>query len=135
MRAFRILIILCMLLCLVPPLSLLAAGLIARWAGCELDLPPNTPLPCAILGGDYGNVLFALAEFGWYAVGTIPAFVALLAGWLIVEIVRAMGRPRKPRQPPAPFFSRKLRHTPAPAASRNRQPPAPAASRNRARGS
>jgi hypothetical protein len=135
MRAFRTLIILCMLLCLVPPLSLLAAGLIARWAGCELDLPPNTPLPCMILGGDYGNVLFALADFGWYAVATIPAFVALLAGWLIVEIVRAVGRPRKPRQPPVPSFSRKLRHTPTPAASRNRHPPAPAASRNRARGS
>ena len=124
MRAFRTLIILLMLLCLVPLLSLLAAGLIARWAGCELDLPPNTPLPCTILGGDYGNVLFALAEFGWYAVGTIPAFVALLAGWLIVEIVRAAGRPRKQRQHPAPSFSRKMR-----------QPPAPAASRNRARGS
>ena len=135
MRAFRTLIIVCVLLCLVPPLSLLAAGLIARWAGCELDLPPNTPLPCMILGGDYGNVLFALADFGWYAVATIPALLALLAGWLIVEIVRAMGRPRKPRQPPAPSFSRKLRHTPAPAASRNRHPPAPAASRNRARGS
>ena len=135
MRAFRTLIIVMMLLCLVPLLSLLAAGLIARWAGCELDLPPNTPLPCAILGSDYGNVLFALAEFGWYAVGTIPAFVALLAGWLIVEIVRAAGGPRKPRQPPAPSFSRKLRHTPAPTASRNRHPPAPAASRNRARGS
>ena len=135
MRAFRTLISVCVLLCLVPPLSLLAAGLIARWAGCELDLPPNTPLPCMILGGDYGNVLFALADFGWYAVETIPALLALLAGWLIVEIVRAMGRPRKPRQPPAPSFSRKLRHTPAPAASRNRHPPAPAASRNRARGS
>ena len=137
MRAFRTLIIICMLLCLVPPLSLLAAGLVARWAGCELDLPPNTPLPCTILGGDYGDVLFALADFGWYAVGTIPAFVALLAGWLIVELVRAVGRPRKPRQPPASSFSfsRKLRHTPAPTASRNRHPPAPAASRNRARGS
>ena len=122
MRAFRTLIILLMLLCLVPPLSLLAAGLIARWAGCGLDLPPNTPLPCTILGGDYGNVLFALADFGWYAVGTIPAFVVLLAGWIIVEIVRAVGRPHKPR--PAASASRKMR-----------QPPAPAASRNRVRGS
>ncbi len=124
MRTFRTLIVLTLMLCLVPVLSLLAAGLLARWAGCELDLPPNTPLPCTILGSDYGNVLFALADFGWYAVGTLPAFVALLAGWLTVEIVRAMGRPRKPRQPPAANFSRKLR-----------QPPAPAASRNRARGS
>ena len=120
MRAFRTLIILCMLACLVPPLSLLMAGLMARWAGCELDLPPNVPLPCTILGGDYGKVLFTLADFGWYAVGTIPAFVALLVGWLTVEIVRAAGRPRKPRQPPTPSFSRKLRQPPAPAASRNR---------------
>lgn len=132
MRAFRTLIILFMLLCLVPPLSLLAAGLIARWAGCELDLPPNIPLPCTILGGDYGNVLFALAEFGWYAVGTIPAFMALLAGWITVEFVRAMGRSRsKPSLPPTPSYSRKLRQPP----SKLRQPPAPAASRNRARGS
>ncbi len=131
MRIFRTFIVLGLLLCLVPALSLLAAGLIARWAGCELDLPPNTPLPCAILGGDYGDVLFALAEFGWYAVGTLPAFVALLAGWLVVEIVRAMGRPRKtPRQPQQFSASRRLRQPPA-----SRQPQAPAASRNRARGS
>jgi hypothetical protein len=130
MRAFRTLIILTMLLCLVPPLSLLAAGLLARWAGCDLDLPPVTPLPCTILGGDYGNVLFALAHFGWYAVETIPAFGALLAAWIIVEIIHAMGRSRKTRQPAAPSFSRKL-----PYSQKLRQPPAPAASRNRARGS
>ncbi len=124
MRTFRTFIVLILFLCLVPALSLLAAGLIARWAGCELDLPPNTPLPCTILGGDYGTMLFALADFGWYAVGTLPAFVALLAGWLTVEIVRSMGRPKKPRKPEPLAASRKLR-----------QPPAPAASRNRARGS
>ncbi len=124
MRIFRTFVVLTLLACLVPALSLLAAGLMARWAGCELDLPPNTPLPCTILGGDYGNVLFALADFGWYAVGTLPAFVALLAGWLIVEIVRMTGRPRKPRKPVPLAASRRLR-----------QPPAPAASRNRARGS
>ncbi len=124
MRTFRTLIVLILLLCLVPALSLLAAGLIARWAGCELDLPPNVPLPCTILGSDYGNVLFALADFGWYSVGTLPAFVALLAGWIIVEIVRATGRPGKPRKPEPLAASRRLR-----------QPQTPAASRNRARGS
>ena len=133
MRAFRTLIIVCVLLCLVPPRSLLAAGLIARWAGCELDLPPNTPLPCTILGGDYGNVLFALAHFGWYAVETIPAFLALLAGWLIVDRSRDGAAPQAAPASGA-SFSRKLRHS-GRAASRNRHPPAPAASRNRARGS
>ncbi len=125
MRTFRTFIVLTLLLCLVPVLSLLAAGLIARWAGCDLDLPPNVALPCTILGSDYGTALFALADFGWYAVGTLPAFVALLAGWITVEIVRAMGRPR--RQPPKP--------EPLSASRRLRQPPAAAASRNRARGS
>ncbi len=125
MRTFRTFIVFFLLLCLVPVLSLLAAGLIARWVGCELDLPPNVPLPCTILGSDYGNVLFALADFGWYAVGTLPAFVALLAGWVTVEIVRATGQPRKPQRKPEPFS----------ASRRLRQPPAPAASRNRARGS
>ncbi len=104
MRAFRTLMILLLLLCLVPPLSLLAAGLIARWASCELD--PNAPVQCTIFGGDYGDVLFKVADFGWYTVETIPAFVALLAGWLIVEIVRAMGRRRKPREAQAPAASR-----------------------------
>jgi len=122
MRAFRTLMIVLMLLCLAPPLSLLAATLVARWAKCELD--PSTPLPCTILGGDLGDVLFKVADFGYFAVETIPTFVALLAAWLIVEIVRGIGRQSKPPQPRGPVPSRKLR-----------QPPAPAASRNRARGS
>jgi hypothetical protein len=101
MRAFRILIVFLLLLCLLPPLSLLAATLIARWARCELD--QNAPVQCTMFGGDYGGLLYAVEDFGYFAVETIPAFVALLAGWLIVEIVRAMGR----RKPQAPAASRK----------------------------
>ncbi len=122
MRFLRTLIILLLLLCLVPVLSLLAAGLIARWAGCGLD--PSTPLPCTILGGDYGGTLFGLVDFGYYAVETIPAFVALLAGWVTVEIVRKMGRPKKAPEPKGPAG---WKRPPA--------PQTPAASRNRARGS
>jgi hypothetical protein len=122
MRVFRTLIILLLLLCLVPPLSLLAAGLIARWAGCELD--PNVPVTCTVLGGDYGGYLFGLVDFGYYAVETIPAFVALLAGWVTVEIVRRLGRSRKAPAPQGPAGARK-----------GRTPQTPAASRNRARGS
>ena len=121
MRTFRFLILLLMLLCLVPPLSLLAAALIARWAGCELDLPPVTPIPCTILRGDYGDILFALADFGWYTIETIPVLVALLAAWLIVEIVRAMGQHAKPRQQKAASVSRKMRQPSVPVASRNRE--------------
>ena len=118
MRAFRTLIIVLLLLCLVPPLSLLTATLVARWAKCELD--PSTPVPCTILGGDFGDVLFKVADFGYYAVETIPAFVALLAMWIIVEIVRGFGRQKKPPKPQGPAAMRKPRQFPAPAASRNR---------------
>jgi len=122
MRAFRTLIMLLLFLCLVPPLSLLAATLIARSAKCELD--PNTPVPCTILGGDVGDLLFKVEDFGWYSVETIPVFVALLATWLIVELVRGLGRPKKPRPSQTAVAARKAR-----------PPQAPAASRNRARGS
>ncbi len=122
MRFFRTLIILLLLLCLVPPLSLIAAGLIARWAGCGLD--PNTPVTCTVLGSDYGGFLFALVDFGYYAVETIPAAVALLAAWVTVEIVRRLGRGKKEPAPKGLAGARK-----------GRAPQTPAASRNRARGS
>jgi hypothetical protein len=112
MRALRTLILVVLLLCLVPPASLVAATLIARWAKCEID--PNAPVSCTVFGSDIGDLLFKVADFGYYAVETIPAFVAVLAGWIVIEIVRAMGRPKKPPQA-------------------KRQAPAP--SRNRARGS
>jgi hypothetical protein len=109
MRALRTFIVFLMLLCLVPAASLLIAGLVARWADCQLD--PDVPVSCIILGGDHGDYLFALTHFGWNAVVTLPICAALLIGWLLIEIVHAMGRPRKPR------------------------PQTPAGSRNRARGS
>jgi hypothetical protein len=101
MRAFRTLIIVLLLLCLVPPLSLLGATLVARWAKCELD--QGAPVPCTILGSDLGDFLFKVADFGYYTVEAIPTFVALLTTWVIVEIIRSVGRPKKrhPSQTPA----------------------------------
>jgi hypothetical protein len=89
MRAFRAAIVLLILLCLVPPLVLLMAGMIARWSGCELD--PDAPLACHILGGDYGGVLHSMTHFGWLTVATLPALAALIIGWILVELVHAVG--------------------------------------------
>ncbi len=116
MRAFRILIIVLLLLCLIPPGSLLAVTLIARWARCELD--QGAPMTCTVFGSDIGDFLFKAEDFGYYAIETLPTFVALLAVWIVVEIVRGLGQPRKP----APSKSKTQRQ-------------APAGSRNRARGS
>ncbi|MGO9543497.1 MAG: hypothetical protein ACLPPF_01690 [Rhodomicrobium sp.] len=101
MRIFRTLAGLLILLCLLPPLVLLAASLIARWAGCQLD--PDVEVACQVLGGNYGDILYAMTHFGWHAVETVPILAVLLAGWLLIEVVRAMGKPRKPaaRQTPA----------------------------------
>ncbi len=108
MRFFRMLAGLLILLCLVPPLVLLAAAFLARSIGCEID--PDAPVSCKILGGDYGDILYAMAHFGWYAVETLPILAALLVSWLLIESVRAIGG--GPRKKPAPQ---------TPASSRNRE--------------
>lgn len=108
MRFFRMLAILLIMLCLVPPLVLLAAVLIGRWTGCEVD--PDAPHACRILGGDYGDILYALANFGANTGAAILALGALLISWLLIEIVRSIGS--GPRKRPAPQ---------TPASSRNRE--------------
>jgi uncharacterized membrane protein len=105
MRFFRMLMGLLILACLVPPLVLLAATLIARGAGCDID--PDVPVQCGILGGNYGDILYAMGHFGWYAVETLPILAALLAVWLLIETVRALGRPRKQSARQTPASSRK----------------------------
>jgi hypothetical protein len=94
MRVFRTAIVFLILLCLVPPLVLLIAGMIARWSGCELD--PDAPVACHILGGDYGGILYSMTHFGWLTVATLPALVALIVGWALIELVRAAGGAAKP---------------------------------------
>jgi hypothetical protein len=94
MRNFRTLMAALILLCLTPPFVLLMAGLIARWCGCEID--PDTSVSCPILGGNYGDILYSMANFGWLAVAALPVLAALVISWLLVEIVLATGRPAKP---------------------------------------
>jgi len=104
MRFFRMFVGLLVLLCLAPPLVLLVASFLARWAGCELD--PDVPLACRILGGDYGDILQAMAHFGYYAVETLPVLATLLVIWVLIEIVRAMSKPRKSAATHTPANSR-----------------------------
>ncbi len=105
MRFFRRLAGLLILLCLVPPLVLLGAALIGRWAGCDVD--PDAPHVCQMLGGDYGDILYALAHFGDNAAAAIVVLAALLVSWVLIEIVRATGGgPRKRPAPQTPANSR-----------------------------
>jgi hypothetical protein len=105
MRLFRIAVLFLVLLCLVPPLVLLTASLLARWAGCGLD--PDVQVTCNVLGGDYGDILYSMAHFGWYAVETLPILTTLLIGWAVIEILRTLGRARKPAAPHTQANSRR----------------------------
>lgn len=104
MRHFRIAILFLIVLCLVPPAVLLIASLLARWAGCDLD--PDVQVPCNVLGGDYGDILYSMAHFGWRAVMTLPILATLLAGWAVIEVLRTLGRTRNPATPHTPASSR-----------------------------
>ncbi len=103
MRFFRKLAGFLVLICLVPALALLAAASLARWAECGLD--PETPLKCPALGGDYGDILYSIEHFGYYAVATLPMAAALLISWIAIEIAFGLGR-GKPAQPQTPASSR-----------------------------
>ena len=78
------------------------AASLARWADCGLD--PEAPLKCQALGGDYGDVLYAIEHFGYYAVATLPMAAALLISWIVIEIVFGPSR-GKPAQPQTPASS------------------------------
>ncbi|WP_127077453.1 hypothetical protein [Rhodomicrobium lacus] len=129
MRAFRLLMLLFVFLCLVPILALVGAGAAARVAGCDLD--PGQPLPCPVAGGDYGDELFSVLNFGMHTVEAIAVLGALIAVWVIVEIVAAIGRtPRGPRPSEQDRDSKA-----SPRRWRKGAAQTPAASRKRARGS
>jgi hypothetical protein len=109
MRFIRMLAGLLVVLCVTPPLVLVAAILIGRWTGCEAD--PETPHACQLIGGDYGNILYALAHFGENAGAAILALAAVLVTWVLLEILHWTGKPAQPKKP--------ARQTPA--ISRNRK--------------
>jgi hypothetical protein len=59
-----------------------------------------------MLGGNYGDILHAMAHFGWYSVETLPALAVVLVTWGLAEILRSLGRPRKGAAAHTPANSR-----------------------------
>ncbi len=108
MRLFRKLMGVLILLCLVPPLVLVATALTGRWTGCEID--PDAPHACQLTGIDYGGILHSLARFGQNTGAAVLLLAALLISWALIEIMRAIGR--APRKKPV---------VQTPASSRNRE--------------
>jgi hypothetical protein len=86
MRAFRALMAVLLLICLLPLMSMAVAEFIAQVYGCKLDLAGVHP--CVVGGSDIGQTLLTLGMMGYFLFVTMPAVVAVIAAWIIVELIR-----------------------------------------------
>lgn len=86
MKLFRLAVLAGLLVCLAPLASLVVAGSIASHYGCTLH--EGFANPCVIGGVDRGQTLYTMAMMGWMMLFTMPLGAALLALWVIVEVVR-----------------------------------------------
>ena len=68
-----------------PMLSALAAEVIARLNGCELN--EGASHPCEMLGLELGGTLYNMFVMGWLALATIPLAAIGLLLWLVVLVV------------------------------------------------
>lgn len=85
MRAFRALMAVLLFLCLLPLMSMAAAEFIAQLYGCKLDLA--SVHPCIVGGRDIGQDLLTLGMMGYFLFATMPGVVAVIAIWVIVELI------------------------------------------------
>ncbi len=85
MRAFRALMAVLLFLCLLPLMSMAVAEFIAQLYGCKLDLA--SVHPCIVGGRDIGQDLLTLGMMGYFLFATMPGVVAIIAIWIIVELI------------------------------------------------
>jgi hypothetical protein len=85
MRAFRALMAVLLFLCLLPMMSMAVAEFIAQLYGCKLDLA--SVHPCIVGGRDIGQDLLTLGMMGYFLFVTMPGVVAVIAVWIIVELI------------------------------------------------
>ncbi len=85
MRAFRALMAVLLFLCLLPLMSMAVAEFIAQLYGCKLDLA--SVHPCIVGGRDIGQDLLTLGMMGYFLFVTMPGVVAVIAVWIIVELI------------------------------------------------
>jgi hypothetical protein len=90
MRAFRALMAVLLFLCLLPMMSMAVAEFIAQLYGCKLDLA--SVHPCIVGGRDIGQDLLTLGMMGYFLFVTTPGVVAVIAVWIIVELIAWMRR-------------------------------------------
>ena len=85
MRAFRALMAILLFVCLLPLMSMAVAEFIAQIYGCKVDLVAAHP--CMVGGRDIGHDLLTLGFMGYFLFVTMPGVVAVIAVWIIVELI------------------------------------------------
>lgn len=86
MKAFRVLMIVVLLIALLPAFSMLASSIIGWVYGCDVDL--TSAKTCMINGVDWGRDLLTMGMMGYYLFVTMPVIVGGVAIWIIVELIR-----------------------------------------------
>lgn len=85
---FRLLMVLLIIACAVPLVSVALASALANAYGCTLH--EGFANPCLINGEDWGKELYQMGMMGWFMLATLPLAAALLALWAGVELTRAI---------------------------------------------
>jgi len=75
---------------LIPVALPIIAGLTANLLACDLD--EGSIHPCLIGSADIGKTLYAMAMFGWFAIGTLPLAAITIVAWIVVEVGVFIGR-------------------------------------------
>ena len=94
MRVFRTVTAILVVLCILPLLAPMAAGLTASLAGCQLD--EGSVHPCEVFGADVGPALYGLGVAGWLMVLTLPALGVVILVWAGIEAGNFLARRRRP---------------------------------------
>lgn len=77
-------------ICLLPLMSSAVAEFIAQVNGCKLDLA--SVHPCVVGGRDIGQDLLTLGFMGYFLFATMPAALAIIAGWVVAELIAFVRR-------------------------------------------
>ena len=84
-------------LAFLPLFSVWLAYTLADWHNCRLD--EGSAYSCIILGGDWGDALYAMAIMGWLMLASIPLGGGAVLVWLIVLVIHWLAWRRHSRLP------------------------------------
>ena len=95
MLFFRLLMLIGVVICVLPLISVVASSMIASAFDCELH--EGFANPCLIAGRDYGGLLVNMFVAGWLMLLTLPMGLLISIVWAAVETITFLRRRRGAR--------------------------------------